>query len=59
MAKPWKVEKHTGEQMVLERESEVLEIDIPNDPMLRRIFVEFRVGESVDENMLWVLLGRK
>jgi len=43
----------------LERFGEMLEIESPDDPRARIIFMRLRVGESIDEGTVRLLTGRK
>jgi hypothetical protein len=57
MGQSWKVEKHTGDLMELERDGEMLEIEIPIEPGARLIFVTLRVGQVVQDDMVRILTG--
>jgi hypothetical protein len=58
MRHSWKVEKLTGDLMELERDGEVLEIELPIEPGARLIFVTLRVGQAVPDNMVRILTGQ-
>ena len=57
MGQSWKVEKHTGDLVELERDGEMLEIEMPLEQGARLIFVTLRVGQVVDEAMVRILTG--
>jgi len=57
MGQSWKVEKHTGDLMELERDGEFLEIEMPIEPGPRLLFVTLRVGQVVDDAMVRILTG--
>ena len=57
MGQSWKVGKHTGDMMELERDGELLEIEMPIEPGARLIFVTLRVGQVVDDAMVRMLTG--
>ena len=57
MGQSWKVEKHTGDLMELERDGEMLEIELPIEPGARLIFVTLRVGQVVQDDMVRILTG--
>jgi hypothetical protein len=46
MGHSWKVEKHTGDLMELERDGELQEIELPIEPGARLIFVTLRAGQN-------------
>jgi hypothetical protein len=57
MGQSWKVEKHTGDLVELERDGEFLEIEKPIEPGARLIFVTLRVGQVLDDAMVRILTG--
>jgi hypothetical protein len=58
MGQFWKVEKHTGDLLELERDGELLEIELPIEPGARLIFVTLRVGQVVPDDMVRILTGK-
>ena len=59
MKTSWVVVQHTEELVELERFGEMLEVERPNDPLACIIFMQLRVGESIDEGTVRLLTGRK
>jgi hypothetical protein len=57
MGQSWKVEKHTGDLVQLERDGELLEIEKPMEPGAHLIFVTLRVGQVVDDAMVRIMTG--
>ena len=57
MGQSWKVEKHTGDLMELERDGELLEIEMPIEPGARLIFVTLRRGQLVQDDMVRIMTG--
>jgi len=54
----WIVVEHTGEQITVVREGEMLEIPRPAEPSLRKVFGEIQVDESLADGIVWMLSGR-
>jgi hypothetical protein len=57
MGQSWKVEKHTGDLMELERDGELLEIETPIELGARLIFVTLREGQVVQDDMVRIMTG--
>jgi hypothetical protein len=57
MGQSWRVEKHTGDLVELERDGELLEIEMPIEQAAHLIFVTLRVGQVVDDAMVRILTG--
>jgi len=55
----WTVVEHTGEQITLVREGELLQIPLPDVPVLRKYFMEIRIDQLITDGMLRLLSGRK
>jgi hypothetical protein len=51
----WTVVEHTGEQITVARESEMLEIPRPNEPALRKVLMEIQVDESFADGIVSML----
>jgi hypothetical protein len=58
MRRLWKVDKHTGNAVELERDGEFLEIELPNEPGSRLIFLTLREGQIVHDEMIQILMSR-
>ena len=57
MGQSWKVEKHTGSLMELQRDERVLQIAQPIDAKARFIFAQLRVGQILHDPMVHILTG--
>ena len=57
MGRSWKVEKYTGDLVELERDGELLEIEMPIEPGARLIFVTLRVGQVVQDEVVRIMTG--
>ena len=57
METSWQVVRHTEKLVELERFGEMLEIERPDDPKARLIFVQLRGGESKDAGTVRLLTG--
>jgi len=59
MKHTWTVIEHTGEQITVAREGEMLEIPRPDEPAVRKVFMEIQVDESLADGIVRMLSGRK
>jgi hypothetical protein len=57
MGRSWRVEKHTGNLMELERDRELLEIEMPIELGARLIFLTLRTGQVVQDEMVRIMTG--
>lgn len=58
MVKSWKVKQHTGDFVQLERDGELLAVELPIDPGARLIFMKLSVGQAVDDAIVRILTGK-
>jgi hypothetical protein len=59
MNNTWTVIRHSGGIMELERQGEILEIQRPSDPVTRLAFMRAQEGDSIDNGVVRLLLGKK
>jgi hypothetical protein len=50
--KSWKVISNTGKRAVLDCDGLLIPLDKPKDTVLRRIFLGFRAGQTLDEGVI-------
>ncbi len=57
MAQSWRVERHNGYLVELERDGEVLEIELPDETGARLNFTTLCAGQVVADDMVRSLIG--
>lgn len=59
MSKQWKVIANSGLRAVFQYRGDLVEVDLPEDRFLGRLFLDCWPGQSVKQEILEELLGKK